>query len=478
MIQPISNKLSIFYYNDVHGNSDQMSGIVNAARSFKKDFVLSGGDNYSGADDNKNSFILDLMQNIMGTTLSAVGNHEVDGTSDGFWRTTNKSKIQFIATNVKFGSNNLMNKTVKKSVIKEKDGVKYGFIGAMPLDFYAVSKAENKKDIKVFDFENSVKAIQSEIDKLRDKGIDKIIMLSHSGYETDKEYAQSLDGVDIIIGGHTHTVVNGVKDNLVRSKTGEPVIITQAGENGKHYGILNVEFTDGVITSVQNNLIESPSKVKSPIIEYIKDQKLGKSPKVTTLGYIDPMPKNRRVVHCPWTGLMADSMREHFNVDIAIVNAANIRKVPQSGILTERDVSESAPMKNDLLITKVTEKDLVEALRNSSKKTMEDKEGKPGLLIPSGFNYKIDNKGNLLSMNIGDRKIDINNPSNRVYTASYDSFVAKENGEYPELFPKFPVQKFDYDKDTTTINYLKDKDKIDIIDDGRLQIIKPLNILV
>ena len=86
MIEPV--KLSLFYYNDVHGNSDQMAGMVTAAQQFKlnsldKDtFVLSAGDNYSGADDKKNDFILDIMQNMMGVELSAVGNHELDDASD------------------------------------------------------------------------------------------------------------------------------------------------------------------------------------------------------------------------------------------------------------------------------------------------------------------------------------------------------------------------------------------------------------
>ena len=484
MIEPV--KLSIFYCNDIHGNSDQMAGMVTAAQQFKlnsldKDtFVLSAGDNYSGADDKKNDFILDIMQNMMGVELSAVGNHELDAASDGFFTATDKKKVGFVATNVKLGSNNLMQRNVKKSIVKEKNGVKYGFVGAMPIDFDAVSKEVNRKDIKVMSFEDSVNAIQSEVDKLKSQGIDKIIMLSHSGYDTDKKYAQSLDGVDIIIGGHTHTVVNDAKigENVVTSKSGEPVLITQAGENAKYYGITNVEFQNGILSKVQNNLMESPAKVKSPIIEYIKDIKLGKSPKVTTIGQIDPMPKNRRISPCPWTNLMADSMREHFKTDIAIVNAANIRKVPQPGILTERDVSESAPMKNDLLKTTVSEKQLVDAIQNACKKTLEDKEGKPGLLIPSGFSYKINTNGDLLEMKIGDNKIDINNPAQKLYSATYDIFVAKKGGEYPELYPAFDVERFTYDKDKTTIEYLKGKDRIDVVDDGRVHVVKPLNVLV
>ena len=84
----------------------------------------------------------------------------------------------------------------------------------------------------------------------------------------DKKLAQSLDGVDIIVGGHSHDKIKGAKEgeNLVRSKSGEPVIILQTGENAENYGILDVEFdTNGILKSVSNSVIET-NKKKSSII--------------------------------------------------------------------------------------------------------------------------------------------------------------------------------------------------------------------
>ena len=161
MIEPIK----IFYCNDIHGNSDYMTGMVFEAQKYAKDgFVLSGGDNYSGADDKKNSFILDVMQNIMGVELSAVGNHELDNSSKGFFSV--KNNIEFVVTNAQYSLTSPMNQ-IKKSIIKEKNGSKYGFVGAMPLDFDLVSKEINRQDIKVMNFEDSVKAIQNEVNNLK-----------------------------------------------------------------------------------------------------------------------------------------------------------------------------------------------------------------------------------------------------------------------------------------------------------------------
>ena len=485
-------RLNIYYYNDTHGNSDQIAGIIHSARQFKannlqnnsSNFILSAGDNYSGADIKKNNFIVSMMQNIMGVDFSAIGNHEIDGGLQGFYEVAKNKKTQFIATNVILKTNDSSENIIKKSAIKEQNGVKYGFIGAMPIDFKTCSKKENQKDISVMDFDQSIQAMQEEINKLKAQGINKIILLSHSGYETDKKYAQNLDGVDIIVGGHTHTVVEGAKqgENIVQSKSGEPVLIVQAGENGKYYGTIEAEFDEnGILKTVENALNESYNKKKSPIIEHIKEQNLGKSPKVATISKIDPLPKNRRIAPCAWTNAVADSMKNELGTQIALINAANIRKVPQAGALTERDISESAPMKNKLIKTKITQKQLINALKSSLKRTFENKEGTPGILAVSGLSYKADDKGNLLEANFVDANgkktaIDINNPSeNIIYTAAYDDFVAQKEGEYPELFPQFETEKFEYDKDATMMNYLSKlskKDGLEFTDDRRIEIQK------
>ena len=491
--KPINpQKLSIFYYNDTHGNSDQIAGIVHSAKQFKADsfnsnsvnFVLSAGDNYSGADVKKNNFIVSLMQNIMGVDLSAVGNHEIDGGVQGLYEVAKNRKTQFIATNVILPENSPIKDIIKKSTIKEQKGVKYGFIGAMPIDFKTCSKEENQKDISVMDFDESIKAMQNEINNLKSQGINKIILLSHSGYELDKKYAQNLDGVDIIVGGHTHTVVEGAEngENIVKSKSGEPVLIVQAGENGKYFGRIEAEFDkNGILKEIENKLEKSTNNKKCPIIEHIKEENLGKSPKIATISKIDPFPKNKRIAPCAWTNAVANSMKSELNTQIALINAANIRKVPQAGILTERDVSESAPMKNKLLKTKITQKQLIEAIKSALKRTFSDKEGVPGILITSGITYKADDKGNLLEAYFIEKdgtktSIDINNPSeNTIYTIAYDNFVAKKEGEYPELYPKFEVENFEFDKDTTMINYLNklsQKDNLEFIDDKRIEIQK------
>ena len=484
------NKLSIYYYNDTHGNSDQMAGVVEAARNFKKQnkdtahFVLSSGDNVSGADNKKNSYVFDLMQNIMQVDATAAGNHELDNGAEGLKSAMSGKNIPIVVTNAEFDDDSPMQQITKKSIIKEQNGIKYGFIGTMPIDFEKCTKKIAQEGIEVMDFDDTVEALQEEIDNLEQQGINRIILLSHTGNEVEKKLAENLDGVDIVMGGHSHTVIDGIKqgENLLTSKSNEPVIVTQAGENGKYYGLLDVEFDDnGIIKKASNTLVQSPQSEKSPVLEYIKEQNLGKSPLVAKLKSSVAMPKNRRMEPNAWTNLMADSMRNELDCDIAIINSANIRKMPKIGNLTQRDISETAPMKNKLLKTKVTQKQIVEAIKTAAKETMTSQNGEPGLLQVSGLTYKINDKGDLLEMNFIDKKgnktpIDINNPSDSItYSAAYDDFVARDDGEYPLMAPKFDVEHFDFDKDDTTIKYiskLENKDNLELIDDKRLEILK------
>ena len=180
-------------------------------------------------------------------------------------------------------------------------------------------------------------------------------------------------------------------------------------------------------------------------------------------------------------------MRAELNTDIAFINSANTRKVPRAGSLTERDISETTPMKNKLMISKMTEKEIVRVIKDAAKTTMTSEIGEPGLMMVSGLTYKITPNGDSIELNFVDKQgnktpIDFNNPSeDKVYTVAHDSFVAepRENPEYPGMIPsarKFKEsQNFDFDKDKALIDYIKklpNKDELRITDDGRVQIVQ------
>ncbi len=493
-VTPVTNrKLSIFYTNDLHGNIENVSGLSNASKYFDRvtqetgaDVLkLSGGDNYAGADEKKNELALTLLRQV-GIQVSAVGNHEFDAKNDSFAKTIKSNNIDFVATNMDIGDKNSLNNLIKKSIIKEVNGEKYGIIGATTseLDSKISSISSLGEDLEIDDFEGSVESLQEEIDKLHAQGVNKIILLSHSSYEVDKKLVQQLSGVDVVVGGHSHDLVKDVKngENLLTGKDGKPVVIVQSGENGKNYGILNLEFdVDGVIKSVQNNI--HPTNInQSPVTSYIKDATLGKSPVVGRISYVDPFPKNKRKEPCAWANFLADAVKDKMGVDIVFINSSNTRKVPLTGELTERDITETTPFKNKLYTLEMNEKEIIEGLKFASM-SIAKPDGEPGLMKASGLSYKIDTNGNLLEVYFvkkdGTKEpLNITNPSeNKKFTVCYDNFVA-ESGEYPPFLTKNKaVTKFDFDKDQCVFEYIRkmpeeQKQNLVIKDDGRLQIVQ------
>ena len=88
--------------------------------------------------------------------------------------------------------------------------------------------------ITIDDKEQTIKELQEEVAKLQQQGVNKIILLSHEGNTVEKEIAQRVTGIDVILGGHSHDLIEGVTpgENLFYSPSGEPVVITQAGRDG------------------------------------------------------------------------------------------------------------------------------------------------------------------------------------------------------------------------------------------------------
>ena len=263
--QPNSVKTSIFYINDYHGKSINMERTITASNAFdarnkdKKDvdtLKLSSGDIMIGEDFKTNQLAV-LFQKIIGIMASAVGNHEYD-MQDKVGAILPLVSYNLLAANVKISPQNPWSHKIESKIVEEKNGHKYGIIGASPIDLYKRSKeGVIQKQIQVDKPKETVLNIQKEVDRMQKQGINKIILLSHLGYTLDKIVANQTQGIDVILGGHSHDLLLDVKEgkNLFYSKTGEPVVITQAGRDGKNFGILNLEFDqNGVIKKVQNNV--------------------------------------------------------------------------------------------------------------------------------------------------------------------------------------------------------------------------------
>lgn len=496
---------SWFYINDIHGKMTKMERIYNMAQEFDatspterwkffsnttddkiNKFKVSSGDIFIGANHNNNT-VASKFLDWSGFIASALGNHEMDVVEPGDLSALLKdNSCKMLALNVRVKDNSPLYGRFEKSVVVERNGEKFGIMGIAPSDMFDRVKLNNSlSDINVQSIDETIKSVQKEIDNLKAQGINKIILLSHSGRSNDKKIVEETDGIDLIFGGHTHDLLQGIEEdkNLLYSKSGEPVIITQAGKNGEFAGVLNVDFDkNGIIVKVQNNVIPT-SMYNRPL--HIKDsveQIIGKPEIIGRVNTAVPMPKNILIEDNPHGDLIADAMRYELDTDIAILNTGNIRGAFTSGSeVDSRLLADISPFEDKMMVLNLSEKQIVDAIKVGLEKSFNNKAHKPGILLVSGMKYKCNTKGELLSLEYIDRNnqshpIDIKNPSvDKKYTVAADDFFAKGGDNYLPTNPNpdFVLKTLDYDKNKIACDYIKKLNQpFDVKYDGRLEIVE------
>ena len=492
---------SWFYINDVHGKMTNMERIYNISKEFDSTpsttmspqfftnstevskFKVSSGDVILGEEVIPNTVASQFL-NWSGFIASALGNHELDITKpETFSKLLEESSYKMLAVNVDVDPNSLLADKIHKSMITEKDGIRYGIIGIAPPDMHErVKQNDTLKDFTIHSAEETIKRVQAEAKRLKEEGINHIVVLSHWGNKLDKQLAQESQDIDIIFGAHTHNLIKGITEgeNLFYSKTGEPVIITQAGKDGENLGILNVSFDEnGVIKKAQNNIIKTRDYNRPLFIKDTVENILGKPEVVGRVKAAVPPPENRLVENNPHGNLITDAMRAQLGTDIALLNAGNIRGYFSQGPIDTRLLTDISPFGNKMMILDLTEKQIVDAIKHGLHSTTKPS-NKPGLLLVSGMRYTGTKQGELLELEFIDKnnqvhKIDINNPrTDKKYTVAADDFFATGGDGYLESNknPDFVLQKFDQDKNILARDYIKTIDQpIEIVDDQRIKIV-------
>ena len=481
-----NDKTSIFYINDAHGKSINIERTVSASKVFDANvpfntdvLKLSSGDIQLGEPLKANRVMVEA-QNIMGIMVSAVGNHEYD-TPNYIKDLIPHMDYQMLACNIHINPKNPLYGKIQKSCVKEVNGTKYGIIGVTPVDLFSRLKySKIFEELQVDDFEQTVKDVQEETDKLRAQGINKIILLSHIGFGYDQRLAKLTEGIDVILGGHSHELLTDVKlgGNLFYSKAGEPVVITQAGRDGRFFGVLNIEWTkDGIIKKVQNNVTSTRGFKRNPVARSFFEYILGKPKVVGVIKTAPPPPENASINPNPHADFICDCMKEEFDADVALFGAATLRGHFESGKLDTRWLEDISPFKNKMVVVDYSEKEIVDALKVSAN-SMVSINNKPGIVYVSGLRYTISEDGQLRSVSFVDKSgkeipIDIKNPrTDKMYKTVLTDFYCQGHDGFTMLKKYDKAQKYDFDMCKCVENhFIRHPEPAEIKDDGRIRIV-------
>ncbi len=406
--------MSLLHTNDTHAYVEQFPKLitaVNELRSQKENsLLLNAGDVFSGTLYFRQYLgLADLyFMNQLGFDAMTLGNHEFDKDSETLANFIKLAQFPIVSSNVNMTKdselgplfNNSIGGTSEQgeifpAIIKEVDGEEVGIIGLTTED--TVFLANPGDDIV---FENAIEKANETIDMLEAQGVDKIIALSHLGYQPDLDLADKVDGIDVIVGGHSHTKL----DAPVVVEKEEPTLIVQANEYLKYLGVLDVTFDEnGVIANYTGELKDlskyaedaaAKAKVeefKAPLTE-LQKQVVGSTSVALNGERADVRSKETNLGNLIADG-MAAKANEFIPTYIAMQNGGGIRASIDQGDITLGEVLTVLPFGNNLVTIDLTGEEILAALEHSVSAP-----GAGAFMQVSGLKFKYDS-----AQPVGDR---------------------------------------------------------------------------
>jgi 5'-nucleotidase / UDP-sugar diphosphatase len=206
-----------------------------------------------------------------------LGNHEFDEGEARLAELIEMANFPFISGNVHpTVASPLYGSSIEPYVIKEIDGEEIAILGVLKVE----KTRESSLVTDAVEFTDEIQSVKTHVADLTAQGVNKIILLSHLGYDFDQVLAAQTTGIDVIIGGDTHNAldssgelaglgvnVTGEYPTTITNADGEPVYIVQAWEYAKGLGRLNVSFdAEGEVTEIDGHLellVGQPYQVKN-----------------------------------------------------------------------------------------------------------------------------------------------------------------------------------------------------------------------
>lgn len=335
--------------------------------------VLDAGDPFQGSlfyTTYKGAAEAEFMEQ-MGYDAMAVGNHEFDDGPQGLADFIEKVSFPVISGNLDLSAEETLNGKVENHVVLEVGGKKIGVISALATD--TVETSSPGPNVV---FQDEIEALQADVATLQGEGVYIIIALNHVGLTKDLAIAEAVDGIDVVIGGHSHTLMS----NDDAETTDYPTMVgdaavAQAYAYTKYLGHLTVTFDDdGNVTAASGDPMLLDASVEPDAafaariaemgapIEEMKTRVVAEAAEA-----IEGGRDTCRAMECPMGSLIADAMLDRVKdqgIEIAIQNGGGIRASIDAGEVTMGEVLTVLPFQNTLSTFQVSGTAIVAALEN------------------------------------------------------------------------------------------------------------------
>ncbi len=368
--------------NECFGGAARLKAAVDNRRNALKGqnvLLLNAGDNFQGSlfyTTYKGAAEAEFM-NLMKFDAMTIGNHEFDDGEDGLAAFIGKADFPIVSANVRADVKSSIKDKIKPYLIKEVGGQKIAIIGAVTND-----TAELASPGPNIGIDDDVKAITSAVAEVTKQGVDKVIALTHVGYPRDIAAIAKIPGVDVVVGGHSHTLLSntdsaaeGPYPTFVENPGGYSVPVVQARSYGKYLGEIAVTFDDkGKPVSAKGDpiLVDSSIKPDEAVLARVKElskpiEELKAKVISSTVGPIEGGREVCRVGECTMGNLVADAMLDRVKgqgIAIAIANGGGLRASIDAGDVTMGEVLTVLPFQNTLSTFQLKGADVKAALEN------------------------------------------------------------------------------------------------------------------
>jgi 5'-nucleotidase len=413
--------ITLLHNNDLHARVEQtliqgqpyggvarIGALVEQIRRTDRNVVLlNAGDTFQGTlYFQAYGGLADLwFKNRIGYDAMALGNHEFDKGPGPLAEFVDRARFPILSANVDVSQEPTLRGKISPYTVIEVGGEKLGVIGATTEDTPTISSPG-----PTVAFRPPREPVISAVRALELQGVHRIILLSHLGYAADRELARTLDGLDVVVGGHSHTLLGafdrpglpepeGTYPTVVRGPRGD-VLVVQAWQWGKVLGKLRLTFdARGRVRSwagsrpilVDRSIPEDPfllamvQRFQRPI-EALRRSVIGQ-----TEVLLDGSRDATRRGEATMAAVIADGFLEataRMGAVAGFINAGGVRASLEAGPVTYEQAITVQPFGNTLTVLDLTGAELLAALEHGVSRLPESG---GGMLLPSaGFEYAVD----------------------------------------------------------------------------------------
>jgi 5'-nucleotidase/UDP-sugar diphosphatase len=455
-------KITIIHTNDTHSRlegSDSVIGFAKIATLIKEakeanpnTLVLDAGDTLHGmpiVNISKGENAIKVLE-AAGYNYMTLGNHDFNYGQERLLELKDMSKVGMLSANIVDENGDYL---FTPYAIEEVGGVKVGIFGLSTPDTVIVT---HPKNVEGLTFKDPIEVSKEMVKELEDKA-DVIIALAHLGLDesstiTSKALAQGVEGIDLIIDGHSHTI-------LEAGQLENDTLIVQTKNYGENLGYVDIEVLNGEVTGISARLLpvaDTADVVPDPdLAAYIESINPKNDPAfqvvvASTDVYLDGVRENVRTKETNLGNLSADAARTATGADVAFVNGGGIREDVPVGDITKGKIAAIFPFGNLIVVKKITGQDLKAMLEWS---VSDYPAAKGAFLQVSGLEFSFDPAkevgSKVVEVKVGGEPLDLT----KEYTVAVNDFMA-DGGDGYEMLADYKVEALYGTYEEIVIDYL------------------------